>query len=173
MIRISNVIKQNGNFKYYDTNLYYKNKRYNLGEKYNNLDIHSESMDINHIRLPSPIRMNMNRYLNGKKDREFTKSIIKSSKYDIKSIPTHRLDKLKLFDRIGLIRKVIYNKYDSILYDDNKCIYVGQHFNEYLFMSQINGTGIYFTTLEQLQKLYNAYKYSIMVYSPNTLDKLD
>lgn len=171
MIRIYPTIKQTSpKLSYYNTNLYYCNNKYDLTNNYYNLDIHSNSLDINDIETPKPIRKNLLNYLNYEKKQQhncfhFARSIINSSKYNVKSLSTSQLNYLQLFDKVGLIHAV----YNKEVYINHEAIYVGKHYDEHFFMSKLGEYGIYFMTLEQLGKVYNSFRFSIMVYTPTSL----
>jgi len=174
MFRIhNNIIKKENkpyySFNHYQTSLYYKNKKYDLTEKWYDLDIHIDSVDINHIQTNEPIRKNLIRYLNlGNKEQHnglhFARSIINCNKYDVLSLSSRQLNHLRLFDKIGLINNV----YNRDIHINHETIYIGKHYNQDLFMSKLGGLGIYFMTFNDLSKLYKSFDYSLMVYRPYT-----
>lgn len=171
MIRIYPTIHNvSSKLSHYNTILYYRNKNYDLTRDYYNLNIHSHSLDINDIQTPKPIRKNLLNYLNYEEKQQhncfhFARSIINSSKYNVKSLPTSQLNYLRLFDKVGLI----YAVYNKEVYINHEAIYIGKHYDEYLFMSKLGEYGIYFMTLEQLGKVYDSFRFSIMVYTPTSL----
>ena len=169
MIRINpTIVEASPRISHYDTFLYYRNKKYDLTKEYNNLDIHSDSLYINDNQTLEPIRRNLLNYLNYNEKQQhncfhFARSIINSTKYKVKSLPTSELNYLQLFDKIGLLRNEYYNE------QNHEAIYIGKHYNEHLFMSKLGKYGIYMMTLEQLQKVYNSFRFTIMVYTPTDL----
>jgi hypothetical protein len=171
MIRINpTIIEASPRISHYNTKMYYRNKKYDLTKDYKNLDIHSDSLDINNIQTPEPIRKNLINYLNYNEKQQhngfhFARSIVNSTKYKVKSLPTSQLNYLQLFDKIGLISYV--NK--NIVEQNHEAIYIGKHYNEHLFMSKLGQHGIFMMTLDQLQKVYVSFSFSIMVYTPTNL----
>jgi hypothetical protein len=81
----------------------------------------------------------------------------------VKSLPTSQLNDLQLFDKIGLL----INEHHSE--QNYEAIYIGKHYNEHLFMSKLGKYGIYMMTLEQMQKVYNSFRFTILVYTPTNL----
>jgi hypothetical protein len=170
MIRIKPIIKQTNSITHYDSTLYYRNKSYNLSTTYYNLDIHSNSLDINHIQTPEPIKCNLLNYINYPKEQQhnglhFARSIVNSSKYTVFTLPTHQFDHLQLYDKIGTINNIFHNH----TYINHEMIYIGKHFDQHLFINKLNNRGIYFMTFQQIIKIANCFNYSIMVYRPNHL----
>jgi hypothetical protein len=171
MIRIyPNINIISPKFSHYNVKLYYRNQAYDLTKYYYNLNIHSHSLDINDIQTPKPIRKNLINYLNYEEKQQhncfhFARSIVNSSKYNVKSLPTSQLDYLQLFDKIGLIHATLNR--EGII--NHEAIYIGKHYDRHLFMSKLGQYGIYFMTLEQLQKVYDSFRFSIMVYRATSL----
>ena len=204
MIRIyPNINIISPKFSHYNVKLYYRNQSYDLTKYYYNLNIHSHSLDINHIETPKPIRENLINYLNYEEKKQhncfhFARSIVNSSKYNVKSLPTSQLDYLQLFDKIGLIHATLIisakaeggyasrrpgysaltSRYTTAtpsitmnreVIINHEAIYIGKHYNQHLFMSKLAQYGIYFMTLEQLQKVYDSFRFSLMVYRATSL----
>jgi hypothetical protein len=171
MIRINpSIVVASPRISHYNTKMYYRNMKYDLTKVYSNLDIHSDSLDINNIQTPESIRTNLINYLNytGKQQHNcfhFARSIVNSNKYKVKYLLISQLDYLQLFDKIGLVSYVTKN----IVEQNHEAIYIGKHYNEHLFMSKLGKWGIYMMTLDQLQKVYDSFRFSIMVYTPTNL----
>lgn len=173
MIRIHPNIKTiSPKFSHYDVMLHYRSKQYDLTKYYYNLDIHSLEInqDGSNLRTPKPIRKNLTNYLNYKEKEQhncfhFARSIVNSSKYNVKSLPTSQLVYLKLFDKIGLIKA----DFNGEVYINHEAIYVGKHYYQHIFMSKLGRLGIYFMTLDQLSKLYDSSRFSIIVYTATNL----
>jgi hypothetical protein len=133
------------------------------------MNINSKNIFINNNKMNNIFSKNLINYINLPKEKQescyhFARYLINNDKYYMRIIDILQLETLEKYDRIGL--------FSQYMTREHECIYIGKYNDQHIFISKLGSSGIYFTNIYELLKLYKSYYDNIYIYRVNKLDNL-